>query len=499
MSEAGLTQNSFFPILLPPLNPKKGLQIMVEKNTIQIQSVLLTLKSRSCSQMKNSKLRLGFFSVQWFVFLLTNSIMLPIVVGQIFQMAPEEIFGLVQRTLFVVGVSSFLAGWLGHRLPIVEGPAGIWLGIFILMGQMAAAKGTDPILTLRLLEGGMLITGLTLVLIGSFRWMNKMLRLFTPLVTGVYLILLALQLSGTLLRGMLGVSDTSTTIEPSNVIISLSVFLLVFACSVWGKMWLKNYAVLIGVIVGWIAYSLVNGSESIPEIGSVMALPEVLAWGSPRLDVGIVVTGFVVAFVLLSNLIASATAMEQVLNEKEQAQGKFSRLDRGGIMTGVTNMLCSLFPTVGVVPMSATAGFARLTGQNGQNSKTPFFIACLTLVFVSFIPGIYSFLSLLPGQVAFAVMLATFGQMIGIGLVSITKVPLDERRLTIVGLSLSFGTGVMFLPQKMFSALPTLFQYLLSNGIMVGMLVALLLEQVWKIKTYASDSSVNKASNSSMN
>jgi xanthine/uracil permease len=72
--------------------------------------------------------------------------------------------------------------------------------------------------------------------------------------------------------------------------------------------------------------------------------------------------------------------------------------------------------------------------------------------------------------------------MIGIGMVSILKVPLTERRLTIVGLSLTVGTGVMFLPQSLFSTMPTVFQYLFSNGVLVGMLGALLLEQAWRVK-----------------
>ncbi|MEC0136765.1 purine/pyrimidine permease [Paenibacillus macerans] len=88
----------------------------------------------------------------------------------------------------------------------------------------------------------------------------------------------------------------------------------------------------------------------------------------------------------------------------------------------------------------------------------------------------------MPAQVANAAMLASFAQMIGIGMRSILKEALDERRLTILGLALSFGTGVMFLPQDLFNTLPALFQYLLGNGVMVGMIVALALEQAWREK-----------------
>jgi xanthine/uracil permease len=434
--------------------------------------------------MKNSALGTSIFSIQWFVFLLANSLMLPILVGKIFHMPPVEIVGMIQRMFFIVGLSSLLSAWLGHRLPIADGPAGIWLGIFVLMGQLAASQGTDQHLTLRLLEGGMLITGLTVVLIGFAGWMQKMLKVFTPLVTGVYLILITLQLSGTLLNGMIGISNAATPIHLGNVMIAFAVFLLVFAFSVWGKGWMKSYAVLIGVIIGWMAYALVNGSGNVPSSGSIINPPDLFAWGLPRLDSGMVITSIIVAFVLISSVIASVSAMQQVLGEKEPTDGKITPLDRGGIIAGVTNILSSLFSSLGVVPLSISAGFVRLTGQRRM---APFFIACIALIIVSFVPGVYSLLSLLPSQVAYAAIFASFSQMIGIGLISILRVPFDERRMTILGLSLSLGTGVMFLPQNLFNMLPTIFQYLLSNGVIVGMLVALLLEHVWRVKSNSAE------------
>ena len=207
--------------------------------------------------MKNTKLDTGIGSLQWFIFLLANSLTIPIIVGQVFQLSPVEISGLMQRTFLVVGVSSLLSGWLGHRLPIPDGPAGIWLGVFTLMGQMAVAQGIGKAGgSLQLLEGAMLLTGVFLIIVGLTGWMNKLLKLFTPLVNGVYLTILGFQLSGMFLKGMIGVSDTSTKIQPGIVILSFVIFILVLALSVWGKGWLKSYAVLIGMVVGSIAFIL---------------------------------------------------------------------------------------------------------------------------------------------------------------------------------------------------------------------------------------------------
>ncbi|KYZ77829.1 xanthine permease [Anaerosporomusa subterranea] len=434
--------------------------------------------------MKNLKLETGIGSIQWFVFLLANSLTLPIVIGQVFNLSVVEISGLMQRTFLVVGLSSLLSAWLGHRLPIPDGPAGIWLGVFVIMGQMAAMQGLGQTGILQLLMGGMLVSGTLLIIIGSLGWMNRMLKFFTPLVNGVYLMILAFQLGGVFLKGMIGINNASSQIHIGNVVVSFAVFALVLALSIWGKGWMKSYAVLIGMLVGWLAFVLVNGAQMVPPSSTIVSIPKVFSWGLPHLDVGMVISSIIVAFVLISSIIASIAAMQQVLGERESAaettrqlNGERGSLKNGGIVGGVNTILSAVFSTVGVVPFSVAAGFVRMTGQSRM---LPYFIACVTLVAVSFLPVIYSMLSLLPGPVAYAAMFASFTQMVGIGLISVLKEPLDQRRLTILGVSLSLGVGVMFLPQIVFSTLPTVLQYVLSNGVMVGMLIALVLEQVWK-------------------
>jgi xanthine/uracil permease len=413
-------------------------------------------------------------SLQWFVFLLANSIVLPIVIGQVYHLTVDQIAELLQRTFFVVGLSSLLSGWMGHRLPIADGPAGIWLGIFVLMGEMAASGYSNQNQVLQLLEGGMIVAGGVLIVIGAAGLMNNMLRLFTPLVTGVYLILLSLQLSGVFLKGMIGVGDSAGEIKAGHAAVSFAVFVFVFILSVWGKGFWKSYAVLIGILIGWLAYILLNGFEqTIPTVSSAVSFPKLFAWGWPKLDAGMVISAVLVAFVLISNIIASVAAMQQVVGRQEISR----RLNQAGIINGVNNLLSSLFSAVGVVPLSITAGFVRMTGQTRMK---PYVIGCIMMIVSSLLPFIYHALSLLPGPIAYAAMLVSFAQMLGIGLNSILKFPLDERRLTIVGMSLLIGTAIMFLPQSVFRGLPAIMQYVASNGVMVGMLIALMLEHIWR-------------------
>jgi xanthine/uracil permease len=412
-------------------------------------------------------------SLQWLVFLLANALALPVIIGQIYRLSPVEVADLMQRTLFVVGLTSFLQGRWGHRLPVADGPAGLWLGIFVILGLSSVQAGASASTTLQALEGAMLVTGAALFWLGISGWTGRILSLFSPLVIGTNLLLLAIQLSGTFLKGMLGIGDRVHPMSVGMALTAFGVFLSVLGLSIWGKGFVKSYAVLIGIAAGWLVFVLLGWHER-TNVTAPFRLPTFFAWGLPRWDFGLIVTGVMMALVLLSNVVASVSAVRQVVGFKGEEIQTFNRSSWVG---GLSNAVSALFSTVGMVPLSISAGFIQMTGQK---RLLPFMIACASLVIVSFFPILTSFLAMLPGPVAYAAMLASFTQMVGIGLRALWSREPDQRRLTIIGVSISLGTGVMFLPPEVFVHMPSILQYVAGNGLMVGTLIALILEQVWR-------------------
>ncbi|MGG3662331.1 purine/pyrimidine permease [Bacillus gobiensis] len=437
--------------------------------------------------MNNQRVETGFGSIQWFIFLLANSLAFPIIIGQVYHLSADEISSMLQRTFFVVGLGSFLAGWLGHRFPLLDGPAGVWLSAFIVMGDVAMSHGSGARPTLQLLEGGMLASGIILVLISITGTMRRLLKLFTPLVTGSSLMVLGIQLSGTLLKGMVGADSATSSVDIENLLIALGVFIIVLVLTIWGNKWLKTYAILIGMVIGWMAFGWANGFGHSISSSSLIHFPKIFAWGTPTFSIGMLVSSLVVTIVLISNIITSVSAMELVFSEKESESRTKSNhspfvqprgnLSRSSFMSGVSGILSALFSTVGVVPVSLAASFVQTTRYY---SRKPYFIACTALVASSFFPMIYHALSTLPGQIAYAALLPTFTQIVGIGLKMVLKSQLDSRRLTILGLALSLGLAVMFIPSELISALPVGLQFILGNGMMVGTLIALFFEHIWR-------------------
>ncbi|QHS23855.1 uracil permease [Virgibacillus sp. MSP4-1] len=427
----------------------------------------------SVKNIQNSTLE----TLQWFIFLLASSIALPIVIGSVYDMSLYEVSGLMQRTFFVVGIACFLQGLIGHRLPIVDGPAGIWISTFTVYAATAVESGRSLGETLQVLQTAMILTGLFLVIFGLFHLSQKMLSIFTPLVTGSFLFMLTIQLSGTFLQGMMGIGEKGSTAQLDATLISFFVFFFVLLFSILGKGPLKNYAILIGIGLGWAIYAIVHGQTSANSSLPVIQIPEVFAWGLPVWDISMIPIAFITAIILLSNIVASLGAANQTMKGKSSFTPE--EMNKGSYTLGINQGLSALFSSVAVVTLASSSGFMELTGQR---RKRPFMYASILLMLIAFFPPIVAFLSKIPSPVANAALLATFVQLMGIGLWNIVSERLDQRKLTILGITFLTGIGLMFIPASAFVGLPGFAQNLVSNGLLMGTVMIILLEQFWKDK-----------------
>lgn len=413
------------------------------------------------------------YALQWLAFNLANSAVVPLVVGTALGLDQTGIATLAQRTLFFSALASLLQVLFGHRLPIPEGPSGMWWGIFITLAAMAPGLG-KPLDVLRTdLEFGVLVAGVVLVGVGSSRLIGKALRLFTPAVTGSVLVLLGLQLSGTFVKGMLGIGTAGTGINPVAALISIIVVAVVFGVTLKARGFLRSIAVLVGIFVGWLLAALLGEAHTLAwgKLGLVQ-MPQLFAWGRPTFDAGIVLTSIMTGLLVLSNLVASILAMEKTIGEKLSRRV----YDRGVTFTGLADIMAGAGATVGFVPYSAGAGLVSLTGVA---SRLPFAIFAVIMMVLGLIPPVGAFLSSIPMPVGYSVLLASFCQMLGFGLRDYLQLKLDTRDFFVVGFSLLFGTGVMFLPTSSLSNMPALVQYILGNGFITGMLLCILLEHVF--------------------
>ncbi|ETI70859.1 purine/pyrimidine permease [Neobacillus vireti] len=419
---------------------------------------------------KESGFLSGVQGIQWAVFMLTNIIAVPVVVGAAFHMSPAEISTFMQRMLLVSGAATLIQVFIGHRMPVVEGAAGMWWAIFILLGTMCA-PGEQGLL-LQQLEMGLIIAGIFLAILGFLPIIEKVRNLFTPIVTGVYLILLVAQLSGSFFKSILGITATSQ-LNGKIAGICLIEIVIILLISLKAKGIWKSMGPLIGIVVGWSLFHFfgVNHVGKIYEPPSWFAIPQLLEWGSPKFDVGIVLTSIITSVVLISNVIASilvvGIALEKEVKPKQYQKGIFGN--------GVNLFVSGIFSVVGVVPLSVSAGFITTTGIKKMR---PLIIGAVLIMAAGFFPNIGGFLATLPLEVAYASLFIPFSQMMGFGIRDLMGQEPSARNLLVIGLSLMVGIGMMFLPPDSFGSVAPWLRNIFANGLLVGLIFCLLLEHV---------------------
>jgi xanthine/uracil permease len=419
---------------------------------------------------KDSGLLSGVQGIQWAVFMLTNIIAVPVVVGAAFHMSPAEISTFMQRMLLVSGAATLIQVFIGHRLPVVEGAAGMWWAIFILLGTMSA-PGEQGML-LQQLEMGLILAGLFLAILSFLPIIEKIRVLFTPIVTGVYLILLVSQLSGSFFKSMLGITATNQLNGKITAICLIEiVIILLFSLKAKG-IW-KSMGPFVGIVAGWslfLLFGLLHTGKTY-EPTSWFSIPKLFSWGAPEFDLGIVLTSLITSIVLISNVIASilvvGIALEKEINPKQYRKGIFGN--------GVNLLVSGIFSVVGVVPLSVSAGFITTTGIK---AKRPLIIGALIIMVIGFFPYIGGFLSTLPLEVAYASLFIPFSQMMGFGIRDLMGQEPSSRNLLVIGLSLMVGIGMMFMPTTAFETVAPWLRNIIANGLLVGLMFCLLLEHV---------------------
>ncbi|EIT86338.1 hypothetical protein A374_05221 [Fictibacillus macauensis ZFHKF-1] len=432
-------------------------------------------------------MKVVFSSFQWLVFILAGSIVAPISIGAAFHLSPLATAELLQRTFFIIGISGLLQVMFGHRLPITEGPAGLWWGVFIVYSGLITAGSLSGFDVLHQLEMGMLLCGLLFIFLGLMRWIGHIKKLFTPLVTGTYLMLLVAQLSGSFIKGMLGIGYFSSHVNGKIALISIGILLLSVTLSFSNNRHLKSYSILISLGVGWLVFSLFHLTKPLTASTQWMTLPTFFSWGMPHFSGGVVITSIMIGFLLLANMVASVNVVDTLYKKANQPHKNVNYNVTTTVM-GITTVFAGIFSAIACVPISGTAGFILTTKMY---QRLPYILGCALLVFISFFPPLTFFFASIPAPVGYATIFIPFSGMIGLALKEYRSVPFNDNTLFIIATSLMIGLGCSFIPTNALVALPSIFKTVLNNGLIVGMLMCILLEQGMKLKqtkTKTSDS-----------
>lgn len=408
-----------------------------------------------------------FSSVQWLFFIFANTVVVPISLGSIFQLPTETIAMMLRSSLILTGVACILQGWIGHRYPLMEGHSGLLWGVMLNLGISASALGMSFEQIGGGIATGILLAGVVTVFIAVFNLIEYVQKIFSPMVTSVYLFLLTFQLIFIFFQGMLKVSDDGSLNVPVSLL-SVGIVILVSLLKIKGNAIIGNFSILIGIVVGWVLYVLLF-PQFIEQPVSTGFTISLFPLGQPNLQYGIVAVAFFAGVLNLSNTIASIRAAASLFKEEAES----SQYRKSFFLTGLFAFVSPVFGLVPYTPFTSSIGFLQSTRIL---QKEPFFLGGGMLVIIGLIPPFGDFLSTMPVTIGNAVLFVAYLQLFGTAYNSLNGTVLNSFTVFRVAGPVLLGVCLLNISPEILSSVPILLQPFISNGLIMGVVLSILME-----------------------
>lgn len=410
-----------------------------------------------------------FAGLQWLFFMFANTVVIPITIGAAFDLSSMEVASALQRSFIYTGIACILQAFIGHKYPLMEGQSGLWWGALLSISASASSAG----MTIGEMGGGLavgiIVSGILIMVLGVLGIGNLLNRLFTPVVMSTVLFLLAAQLISIFTKGMLGLS-TGDQIDIPTSVLSIFLILLVVWINVKGPGPVRNFSILIGIVTGWIIYVLFFPPVTTEKVTSTN-LFNLFPWGEPNFSLSIIMFAVITGLVNTTNTIASIKGVEPIVN-KTTSDGQYRR---SFVLTGINSVVSGTFGMVPYAPYVSSLGFLQSTRIY---QTLPMMIGGAMFIVLGLVPILSGLFTTMPVSVGNAVLFVAYLQLFNGALSNLKGIAFTPNSIYRIAAPVLLGIAIMNIPATMFETIPVLVRPLLSSGLLVGIILAIILENV---------------------
>ena len=402
--------------------------------------------------------QLMLYSLQWFVLaiaVVTTSLF--IAVGP-----PAERVLYAQKVFALMGITTILQVFWGHRLPIVVGPAAVLLvGIITALASQGAETDTGKIYT-SLIVGGAIVT-----LVAAGRLLERIQRIFTPRIVVVILMLIAFTLSPTI-RNLIFPAGEEERYAFGLWFTLIGVFSMAVASHAARGVW-KSVVIPAALVIGSIVYYTIYGGfgevfASYTESEGPLLLPHL------KFDGGMI-AAFIFCYVaLLINDIGSIQSLGAMLETPDTDK----RCRRGIGITGAMNMVAGALGVIGPVNYSMSPGVIASSSCASRYALLP---PGIGLMACAFVPQLIALLSAIPNTVIGVILLYLMGTQLAAALqmTTATGSTLSFDDCLVVGLPLMMALLFSYIPMQV---VPSILRPIIGNGFVMGVITVIILEHL---------------------
>ncbi len=429
--------------------------------------------------------KLVALGIQHVLVMYAGAVAVPLIIGSALKLPVEQIALLITADLFICGITSIiqslgLTPWFGIRMPVMMGMT------FASVTPMIAIA-TTPGMGLQDIFGAIIAAGLFGMLIVPFAC--RLISLFPPVVTGSVITIIGVSLMQVGIQWAVGgawlqplIPDASPHAPAGSMVpnpayasmenlgIALFVLVVILLISKYGRNFLKNISVLVGLVAGSLVAALL-GLMHFGQVARADAFHLVMPFqfGAPQFAIGPIVTLCVVELVVFVESAGMFFALGDIVGRKV---GR-TELARGLRVDALGTILAGMFNTFPTTSFSQNIG---LVGMTGVRSRWVTVTGGAIMVLLGLMPKLGALVAAIPQPVLGGTGIAMFGMVAATGIRILSEVDYKTNRnnLLIVALGIGFGMIPLVAPQ-FFIHFPKVLEPMLHSGILLTAVVAFVL------------------------
>ncbi|WP_432474552.1 nucleobase:cation symporter-2 family protein [Amphritea sp. HPY] len=385
----------------------------------------------------------------------------------------SEIPYLVSMALIVSGIGTFIQarrfGPVGSGLLCVQGTSFAFLSSILAAGFIVKNRGGTPEDILATIFGVCFLAAFVEIILSRF--IDKLKKIITPIVTGTIITLIGLHLIKIAMTDIAGGFGAPDLGSPVNLLLAALVLITIVIFNRFQVHMLRLSAVIMGLTVGFVvAWSMGKVDFSSLSTLPLISVPVPFKYGF-NFDLAAFIPIAIIYVITALETTGDLTANSMV--SKQPVEGPlFIKRIKGGVMAdGVNSAIASTLNSLPMTTFSQNNGVIQLTGVASR--YVALFIAAI-LVLLGLFPIIGGVLQQMPKPVLGGATLIMFGTVAMAGVKIIAESGLDRRAMFITAISIGLGLGVDFVPEVL-SSMPDQMKSIIGNPLTIGAFSAIFL------------------------
>ena len=390
-----------------------------------------------------------------------------VIVLRIAEQSDDYLSWAIFAALIVSGATTVLqtakAGRFGAGHVLIMGTSGAFIAVCVTA----------------LVEGGPSTMASLIVISSLFQFamaarLSLLRRIFTPVVSGTVIMLIAATVMPIVFDTMTDVSeDASKAAGPATAMATLAV---VGALVLRGPPAWRLWSPFIGIVVGCVVAAIFGLYDTQQIVEAAWVGVPLSAWPgfdvTPNAEFWALLPAFVVVTLVGAiETVGDGVAIQRVSRRSSRATD--FRVVQGALNAdGVGNFLSGILGTLPNTTYSSSISLAEVTGIAARRVGIVIGVIFITL---AFFPKVSALLIAIPGPVAAAYLIVLLGLLFVQGMKIIIHDGVDHRKALVVGVA--FWVGVGFQNQVIFPDLigDGFLSVLLGNGMTAGAVVAVIM------------------------